>query len=119
MTVKNVTIPTIKAFCNLDPKAQALKPLEEAAEVFGAWQKYNSCTDMCRVCEHTDESRAAYDGPANRYPAPCPSREALMDEIADCIQSCANLAAMLGMSDLTPYMERCEERNRERGRYGD
>lgn len=76
-------------------------------------------TDMCRVCEHTDENRAAYDGPANRYPAPCPSREALMDEITDCIQACANLAAMVGVSDLTPYMERCEERNRERGRYGD
>ena len=91
----------------------------EKLAVFAEWQKYNSCTDMCQVCEHTDESRAAFDGPANRYPAPCPSREALMDEIADCIQSCANLAAMVGVSDLTPYMESCEGRNRERGRYGD
>ena len=38
MTVTDVTIPAIRAFCNLEPKAQALKPLEEAAEVFGAWQ---------------------------------------------------------------------------------
>ena len=119
MTVKNVTIPTIKAFCNLEPKAQELKPLEEAAETFAEWQKYNSCTDMCRVCEHTDENRAAFDGPANRYPAPCPSRESLMDEVADCIQACANLAAMVGVNDMTPYMERCEQMNRERGRYGD
>lgn len=29
MTVADVTIPTIKAFCNLEPKAQALKPLED------------------------------------------------------------------------------------------
>lgn len=119
MTVTDVTIPTVKAFCNLEPKAQALKPLEEAAETFAEWQKYNSCTDMCQVCEHTDENRAAYNGPANRYPAPCPSRESLMDDIADCIQACANLAAMVGVSDLTECMERCEQRNRERGRYGD
>ena len=97
MTVINVTIPTIKAFCNLEPKAQALKPLEEAAEVFGAWQVYDS----------DDRTNEGYNA------------HILLDEIADCIQACANLAAMVGVSDLTPYMERCEERNRERGRYGD
>ena len=97
MTVTDVTIPTIKAFCNLEPKTQALKPLEEAAEVFGAWQVYDS----------DDRTHAGYNG------------SILLDEIADCIQACANLAAMVGVSDLTPYMERCEERNRERGRYGD
>lgn len=97
MTVTNVTIPTIKAFCNLEPKAQALKPLEEAAEVFGAWQVYDS----------DDVMHIGYNG------------SVLLDEIADCIQACANLAAMVGVSDLTPYMERCEQRNRERGRYGD
>lgn len=97
MTVTDVTIPTIKAFCNLEPKAQALKPLEEAAEVFGAWQVYDS----------DDRTHAGYN---------C---SVLLDEIADCIQACANLAAMVGVNDLTPYMERCEERNRERGRYGD
>ena len=73
---------------------------------------------MCQVFEHTDESRR-HSTARDRYPAPCPSRESLMDEIADCIQACANLAAMVGVSDLTPYMERCEERNRKRGRYGD
>lgn len=97
MTVTNVTIPTIKAFCNLEPKAQALKPLEEAAEVFGAWQVYDS----------DDRTNVGYNG------------SVLLDEIADCIQACANLAAMVGVSDLTEYMESCEERNRERGRYGD
>lgn len=97
MSVTDVTIPTIKAFCNLEPKAQALKPLEEAAEVFGAWQVYDS--DDC--------THAGYNA------------HVMLDEIADCIQACANLAAMVGVSDLTPYMESCEERNRERGRYGD
>lgn len=41
----------------------------------------------------------------------------LMDEIADTIQACCNLAASLGVTDLTPYLARCEERNRRRGRY--
>lgn len=40
-------------------------------------------------------------------------------EIVDTIQACCNLAAALGVDDLTPYLAACEERNRERGRYGD
>lgn len=107
MTVTDVTIPTIKAFCNLEPKAQALKPLEEAAEVFGAWQNIDR---MSAKFVNVDVVSAE---------TICALERDLMDEIADCIQSCANLAAMVGVSDLTPYMERCEERNRERGRYGD
>lgn len=101
MTVTKVTIPTIKAFCNLEPKAQALKPLEEAAEVLGAWASYDE------ACELDSDKWAGRN------------MVELLDEIADCVQACANLAAMVGCSDLTPYMERCEERNRKRGRYGD
>lgn len=107
MTVTDVTIPTIKAFCNLEPKAQALKPLEEAAEVFGAWQDIDRMSAMfVNVDVMSSETICALE-------------RDLMDEIADCIQACANLAAMVGVSDMTPYMERCEQRNRERGRYGD
>ena len=107
MTVTNVTIPTIKAFCNLEPKAQTLKPLEKAAEVFGAWQNIDR---MSAKFVNVDEEIAE---------TMCALERCLMDEIADCIQACANLAAMVGVSDMTPYMERCEQRNRERGRYGD
>lgn len=45
------------------------------------------------------------------------SHRDLMDEIADTIQACCNLAAALGVTDLTPFLARCEERNRGRGRY--
>lgn len=107
MTVTDVTIPTIKAFCNLEPKAQALKPLEEAAEVFGAWQDIDR---MSAMFVNVDVMSAE---------TICALERDLMDEVADCIQACANLAAMVGVSDLTPYMESCEERNRKRGRYGD
>lgn len=41
---------------------------------------------------------------------------ALLDELADCVQACCNLAHALGCSDMRPYMARCEGRNRERGR---
>lgn len=90
----------VRAFPGAVPdKAQALKPLEEAAEVFGAWQ----------LMRDTVESglNAKYE------------KADLIDEIADTIQACCNLAAALGVYDLTPYLARCEERNRERGRYGD
>ena len=40
----------------------------------------------------------------------------LADEIADCIQACVNLADRYNL-DLHAAVERCEKRNRERGRY--
>lgn len=93
-----VKLGAVRAFPGAVPdKAQALKPLEEAAEVFGAWQ----------LMRDTVESglNAKYE------------KADLIDEIADTIQACCNLAAALGVYDLTPYLARCEERNRERGRY--
>lgn len=71
-------------------KEAALKPLEEAAEVFGAWQDYQR---FCMVSETI-----------------------IADEIADTIQACCNLAKRYGI-DLQAAMKRCQERNRERGRY--
>ncbi len=80
-----VALCTVPVFSAVSPdKEQALKPLEEAAEVFGAWQG---------------------------------SGDDVLDEVADCIQACCNLAAALGCDDLRPYQERCTRRNRERGRY--
>lgn len=91
-----IKLGAVRAFPGAVPdKAQALKVLEEAAEVFGAWQVYDS-DDMTHV---------GYNA------------SVLLDEIADTVQACCNLAAALGVTDLTPYLARCEERNRERGRY--
>lgn len=94
-----VNIGAVRAFADVKPdKAQALKPLEEAAEAFGAWQ------NMLRV-------------PGGMvFPF---ARNALVDEIADVIQACVNLAVALGVEDLTDAMTRCEQRNRLRGRYGE
>lgn len=61
-----------------EPKVQALKPLEEAAEVFGAWQ---DCDDM-------------------RYSPIMTARS----------------AEGFTQEDVDAAIERCNERNRERGR---
>lgn len=73
-------------------KAQALKPLEEAAEVFGAWQHW---------CKRDDSEI---------------HKQSLVDECCDNITATCNLLDSLGVTDLREAMERCAERNRERGR---
>lgn len=83
-----------------DDKAQALKPLEEAAEVFGAWQ---DCDDMRYSPIMT--ARRVY-------------RESLIDERMDVVQAVVNLLDADGFTqeDVDAAIERCNERNRERGR---
>lgn len=95
MSSKWVQMGSVRRFDHVEPdKAQALKPIEEAAEVFGAWQRF---------CE-------------------CPTRankELLLAECADVIQATLNLVAALGVEDFRLYMKACERRNRERGRITD
>lgn len=94
-----VLLGPVEAFPGAAPdKAQALKPLEEAAEAYAAWQSWRAWLD------------SGLDAPGG---APL---VALLDEVADCVQACCNLAASLGCTDLRPYMARCEARNRKRGR---
>lgn len=97
-----IKLGSVRAFPSVKPdKAQALKVLEEAAEVFGAWQV------LWDAVEGTSEKRVHA------------ARESLFAEIADVITACCNLAASLGVHDLTPYLAQCEEKNRRRGRYGE
>ena len=82
----------------VDPKAQALKPLEEAAEVFGAWQA------------------SGIDGARSITPD---MREDIVYECFDTIQSCVNLMESLGTTDaeLREATRKVYESNVERGRY--
>ena len=73
------------------PKEAAVKPLEEAAEVYAAWQE----------CNWLDSGDAL---------------DNLADELADVIQAACNLADRYDI-DLQAAMMRCEDRNRARGRY--
>lgn len=97
---KPVHVGDVKPFPNVKPdKAQALKVLEEAAEVFAAWQEWEKYKDY--PSEHIYEESD------------------LMDEIADVIQACVNLISAYGITDFEVAMTNCEERNRARGRYDD
>ena len=83
---------------SVEPKAQALKPLEEAAEVFGAWQE------------------SGIDGARSITPE---MREDIVYECFDVIQSCVNLMERLGTTDseLEEAARKVKQRNVERGRY--
>ncbi len=97
----------IATFIMGEPKEAALKPLEEAAEAFGAWQ-------LTGETSHGDVEFLVSSGIATSKSIY--RLDVLADEIADVIQAACNLAARYDI-DLSAAMERCEQRNRERGRY--
>lgn len=82
----------------VEPKAQALKPLEEAAEVFGAWQA------------------SGIDGSGSITPE---MREDIVYECFDVIQACVNLLESIGTTDeeLHEATSKVYANNIERGRY--
>lgn len=82
----------------VEPKAQALKPLEEAAEVFGAWQA------------------SGIDGARSITPD---MREDIVYECFDTIQACVNLLESIGTTDeeLKQAASKVYASNVERDRY--
>lgn len=89
-----VIVGTVPVFASTEAdKAQAMKVVEEAAEVFGAWQTW------------VDGGWCAGD------------RRALIGECADVIQATCNLLDALGVADFTPYVDMCRSRNEERSRF--
>lgn len=82
-----------------DSKQQALKPLEEAAEIYGAWQKY-------------DDMQYAPEAIRKMF------REELIDECMDTVQAAANVLAALETTqgEADAAIRRMDERNGSRGR---
>ena len=82
-----------------DSKGQALKPLEEAAEVFGAWQARHNMRSAPR------DACGAF-------------RRDLIDECVDTVQATANLLAAIGTTqgEVDAAIKRMDERNGNRGR---
>lgn len=76
-------------------KAQALKILEEAAEVFSAWERFVCCDDKAM--------RSALEF----Y---------LRQEVADLITASCGMLAGLGFHDASEALEFCKLYNEERGR---
>ena len=88
-----VIVGTVPTFASTEAdKAHALKPIEEAAEVFGAWQTWVDGGE-CK-CDY----------------------KALIGECADVIQATCNLLDALGVVDMEQHMEECRARNEARGR---
>lgn len=108
---KAVSIPPVKAFPDAEAsKAQAVKVLEEAAEVLGAFQQFDFWRGAGIIDDYPDID---LEGTLDTYEIP------LVEECCDVIQATCNLLAALGVTDLTDAMAACERRNRERGCYGD
>lgn len=101
-SMNGITLAVHPFMVDCTEKEQACKVLEEAAEVFGAWQtlEENEIVDY-----HTDENGLGV----------VLAIEDLSDEIADVIQAACNLAERYGI-DVAEAMERCTERQRARGR---
>lgn len=78
-------------------KEQALKPLEEAAEAFGAWQLLQNAETVSETL--TEDARRR-----------------VVEECADTIQAAVNLAASMGCRDMTKPMLECWRRNHARSR---
>lgn len=81
-----------------DSKGQALKPLEEAAEAFGAWQEFDRMRNV---------------------PARMDMRDDLIDECMDTVQAIANLLAAVSATqgEVDAAIRRMDERNGDRGRF--
>lgn len=84
-----------------DDKSQALKPLEEAADAFGAWRQ---CDDNrgCRIASFRDELKRD-----------------LIDECLDTVQEIANLLAAVGATqgEVDAAIRRMDFRNDWCGRF--
>ena len=106
-------VGSVATFRDLRPdKAQALKPLEEAAEALAAWQAW----DAARAARDKETADTTPQVSRAREIALEEARSALVDECCDAIQAAVNLCAAVGVTDLTVPMYRCECRSRERGR---
>lgn len=91
----------MRVFDNVsDGKGQALKPLEEAAEIFGAWQELDGMRTTTFTQDWVD------------------MRNYLIDECMDTVQATANLLAAIGATqgEVDAAIERMDERNGDRGR---
>lgn len=94
-------VVSTEPFPGLEPsKEQAVKILEEAAELYAAWQIYEQAKKL------GDEKR---ESAARRH---------FEDEAADVVQAVGNLCDSEGVSDLRVAQKACVMRNRLRGRYG-
>lgn len=109
-----VKIGIVSTFADVKPdKAQAVKILEESAEVFSAWEN----SPFPHICQNNMHSCAVCENnPLVTQYGMCNAIPYLVNECADVIQATCNLLAALGVDDLTAVLDRCKQKNIERGR---
>lgn len=91
----------------ISTRKQACKMNEEVMEVFSA---VDDLDGALRFAEASPELDGVHGPLAEKY------RSLAVDECCDVITATCNLLASLGVTDLRDAMERCAERQRERGR---
>ena len=83
-------IGDVRTFPSPKPnKEQVVKILEEAAEVYSAWENWNDAK----------------------------MKRSIYRECADLIMAVSNFLASLGISDMSPFIRECEKIQEMRGRY--
>lgn len=118
MEKRSVHIGDVPCFPWAAPsKDQALKPLEEAAEVFAAWQDFSLASRIYERCLDDYNGYNAADVDELILPLVASSKDGLVDECCDVIQAVCNLLAAMGVDDLTREMRKCRSRNDARGRF--
>lgn len=93
-------VATFRTHCT--NKQQIMKVAEEVLEAFTAWQMCEAITVLADRCLADADSLEV-------------AEIELADEIADVITAACNLAERYCI-DMKAAMERCEQRNRDRGR---
>lgn len=127
-----VHLPAVESFGRLEKdKWLAVKTLEESAELVEAakrWLKPADETDLDAAVRLLQERGLLESSlaPEDRQRLLSgwrdvkhrQDREDMLSELADVLQTCANLAAALDVSDaeLRKAMDECRERNRRKGR---
>lgn len=86
---------------NSSDKRQAVKVLEEAAEVYAAWQELDAASKLADKDLMDADTVDAFE-------------ESLAEEIADLITAACNLGRMLGL-DMPQAMADCYLKNKARG----
>lgn len=100
-----VNIGAVETFKDVEcDKAQCVKILEEASEVFGAWQDWDRYRNQHPVMDYP-KSQAAKA-----------MRLQIYSECADVIQATCNLLASMGVVNFELFMDECRKRNERRGR---
>lgn len=95
-------------------RPEAVKLLEESAELFAAIQNYTITSQTDTKCEDETATKMCE---SLREMLIADHKKAIIGEACDVITTVCNILAGLGINDITNEMLQCSFKNRERGYY--